>query len=105
MSIKSVFICIGNSDDKLTQREWACFQLDLRMVVQEHADVRHGDWHSFPDSIYQNACWCIEIREEEIPGLKAGLSKLAGFYRQGSIAYNECTDTEFIEPQPAEVPQ
>lgn len=105
MSIKSVFICIGNSDDKLTQRDWACYQLDLRMLIQEHAEARHGDWHSFPDSIYQNACWCIEIQENDIPALKKGLRKLAAYYKQNSIAFNECTDTEFVGPEPAQAIQ
>lgn len=96
---RTVFICIGNSDNKLTQREWVCLQLDLRMMLQEAAVARHGDWHSFPDSIYVNACWCIEIEEDEIPELKGRLAALAIEYKQDSIAWNETTDTEFLGPQ------
>jgi hypothetical protein len=96
--MSAVFICIGNSDDKLSQHNWAAFQLDLRLMIDEFAAIIHGQWHSNPDSIYQNCCFCIEIEDTEIVDLKARLTTLAGHYDQNSIAWNLCEDTEFLGP-------
>jgi len=96
--VSAVFIAIGNSDDKLPQREWAAFQIELAMMVQEYADSIHGDWYSNPSSIYQKACMCIEISDDNEAGLKAALYKLATEYKQNSIAWNRCEATEFIGP-------
>src|SRR5687768_6435898 len=53
------YVCIGNSDDKLSQREWSNFIDD----VDEFCEVgfhTHGRWFSAPDVQWQSACWCIE---------------------------------------------
>jgi hypothetical protein len=94
--VSAAFICVGNSDDKLPQRQWVSLQLEIRMAIQETAAAILGDWHSAPDSIYQNACWCIEIDGDEVPELKGHLAALATVYKQQSIAWNACTDTEFL---------
>jgi hypothetical protein len=93
------FIGIGNSDNKLTQREWVSFQLDMRMLLQSTSVNILGDWLSLPDSIYLNACWCIEIDSEKVPELKGDLAALATLHRQDAIAWNEVTATEFLGAQ------
>lgn len=91
------FIGIGNSDDKLSQRDWVCFQLDVRLAVQATTATIHGDWHSLPDSIFQNACLCIELDDDEVPEFKGVLAALATVYKQNSIAWNEITGgTQFL---------
>lgn len=91
-------ISIGNSDDKLSQRQWAAFQIDVRYHLRDiDADI-YGSWHSYPDSIYQNACFCFELPDEQIPELKNVLSILAEDYKQDAIAFNVVTATEMIGP-------
>jgi hypothetical protein len=96
--MSAVFIAIGNSDDKLSQHQWVAFQLDMRLAISECAAIIHGEWHSFPDSIYQNCCWCIDIDEADEAELKKHLYSLAEHHSQNSIAWNLCQDTEFIGP-------
>lgn len=92
----TVYISIGNSDDKLTQAEWAAFYRETCLAVREHAAAVHGQWVSEPASAWQNACWCIEIDDEAAGFLAAELSGLANVYHQDSIAWAEAT-TKFIE--------
>lgn len=112
MTAKTVYISIGNSDDKLTQREWCDFVADvdgdLEYVLNPHGRV-HGRWFSAPDVQWQNACWCVEFVEshgaagqtvaEQVAIAKARLRKLADVYRQDSIKWDEVGSPEFIKPE------
>lgn len=93
----TVYISIGNSDDKLPQAEWFEFIGDVRDAIQNLAWRRHGEWHSAGDSPWQNACWCVEVREEMRGDLTERLGKIAARYRQDSIAWAEA-QTTFIGP-------
>ncbi|GIH07387.1 hypothetical protein Rhe02_54540 [Rhizocola hellebori] len=107
---KTIYVSIGNSDDKLTQREWADFvsdvQSDLVYALNPYGLI-HGRWLSIPDAPFQNACWCVQFKashgdagqtvDEHMAIAKARLAKLAKVYRQDSIAWAEAI-TEFIGP-------
>lgn len=99
----TVYISIGNSDDKLNQVDWAMFAGEAEELLDPHATedspvaARHGAWFSEPLSPWQNACWCIEIEHELVDELKAKLAVLAKRYRQDSIAWAEA-QTTFIGP-------
>ena len=95
---------IGNSDDKLTQREWAHFIADVRQVVNGWSshpgtpNKLHGEWFSLPDMEHQNACWLVELHaddEDAMSGLRDELAALCDEYRQASIAWTAGV-TEFI---------
>lgn len=91
-----VYISIGNSDDKLSQREWALFFSQTALLVQRHAKV-HGQWASEPASAWQNACWCVEVATgDKAEFIKAELVGLAFTFRQDSIAWAEVRETEFL---------
>lgn len=85
-------IMIGNSDDKLTQREWADFVSNVDTWTNNWTrmpdwDAKiHGRWFSAPDNPYQNAAWCIEINEAVLHHVYRILAGLALTYRQDSIA-------------------
>jgi hypothetical protein len=95
------YVSIGNSDDKLTQAEWAEFHGRTSLLLRDNAHI-HGQWVSEPASAWQNACWCIDI---ELPAtaayLKNRLSAFAKRYRQDSIAWAEVRETEFLEARGA----
>lgn len=91
-----VYVSIGNSDDELSQREWSNFCLAVNEAVFDQAPAVHGRWFSDPSSPWQNSCWCIELDEGDARVLKPLLAKLAGKYRQDSIAWAEAPVTEFI---------
>ncbi|MFI6332933.1 hypothetical protein ACIBBG_32080 [Micromonospora chersina] len=102
MSWAVVYISIGNSDDKLTQFQWAAYFSDVALAVQEAAKAPggalHGQWASEPASAWQNACWALQLPVDvrAIARLKERLAELAGMYRQDSIAWAVAPDTEFI---------
>lgn len=94
------YISIGNSDDKLTQAEWAEFQRETASIlhgVELMSDGRiHGTWVSLPTDPWQNACWCIDLRTYDPDLLKKRLQILAAKYRQNCIAWAEVNATEFL---------
>jgi hypothetical protein len=93
----TVYVSIGNSDDKLTQREWADFQTSVDAALNVYVSRMHGHWASLPDAAWQNACWCVEVGERDVPPLRRALAKAATDYRQDSIAW-AVAETEFIGP-------
>lgn len=90
----TVYVSIGNSDDKLTQARWAQFLWNFRDCMGRAATQVYGEWLSAPDSSYQNAC--VAIATETPLTLKAALAALAHEYGQDSIAWAEAPETEFI---------
>lgn len=106
----TVHIAIGNSDDRLTQAEWARFHADtdglIRGAVEGLATI-HGAWVSNPVHPWQNACWSFTVADEhrdawqdERDLLRDALSRVARTYRQDSVAWTEGV-TVFIEAAPA----
>jgi hypothetical protein len=91
---KTIYVSIGNSDNKLTQREWSGFVCKVAKAVRRHAEIVHGEWASLPFAEWQNAAWCFEVFGGS--GLRVQLSYLASEYRQDSIAWAEVPRTEFI---------
>lgn len=123
-----VYICIGNSDDKLTQAEWAQYveAVDAALGVHRngnrwfastaHRTHVHGRWFAAPDVPWQSACWCIEFDYDRKITLADGRqttvgadlhTRLAGVaqrYRQDSIAWAQAPVTELIKPPPIDAP-
>lgn len=93
----TVYVSIGNFDDKLPQRRWHEFWVEFRRQVFAYAEHVHGEWLSIGCAPYQNACICIEIPAPAAASLRAELRKVAAEFGQGSIAWAEAR-TEFIEP-------
>lgn len=96
---KSIFIMIGNSDDKLPQSEWALFYAKAAQRIDSYALEIHGSWVSKTVDQWQNACWCIvPFSDDDAAALKRRMAELAHEFRQDSIAWAEAT-TEFITPK------
>ncbi len=93
----TVYVSIGNSDDKLSQQDWSryCEAVDERCRIWAHET--HGFWASLATAPYQNACWCIEINADIAPKLKESLRLEALRFSQDSIAWAEAL-TQFLRP-------
>lgn len=96
----TIYISIGNSDDKLTQFAWQAFCQDVDQAISDAARYVgtqvHGRWYSLPNEPWQNACWCIAIDDEltaVIGELRDDLIRIAAAFRQDSIAWAEATTT------------
>lgn len=93
----TVYVSIGNSDDKLTQARWSVFWEQVNSEVRGRARQVYGDWLSLPNAPYQNACIAFAVDRGDAAPLKKHLRDLAALYGQDSIAWAEAR-TEFIEP-------
>lgn len=93
--MKTIYISIGNSDDKLSQKEWSEFVKDLDDICSIFE--RHGAWSSQSWSPYQNACICVEVPNNAVRELRNSLRGLAVRHRQDSIAM-AIAETELVTP-------
>jgi hypothetical protein len=93
-----VYVSIGNSDDKLSQREWRAFIEDARSECYSWAQEIRGIWFSEPASQFQNMCLCVEVHDENAQRFKDALRKLAGDFKQDSIAFDEVSTTTLLVP-------
>lgn len=91
------YVSIGNSDNKLSQEDWAMFQGALLRTLQIMANQIHGVWYSAPTTIFQNMCICFDVHaQESLDKIKNELRILATQYCQESIALAKA-ETEFIK--------
>lgn len=92
----TIYLAIGNSDDKLTQLEWSYFIKDVEDRVVPMATEVYGRWFSAPDDPWQNACWALQFksvqRETEAEKIVTEIRKR---YRQDSAAWS-IAETRFI---------
>lgn len=101
---RTVYVSIGNSDDKLTQARWAAFHDKVTAAVRGLALQVYGAWVSPSVDPWQNACIAVEIGDETSERLQRDLAELAAEYGQDTIAWAEA-DTRFIgatAPAPAD---
>lgn len=96
------YVTIGNSDDHLTQREWAAFVEELQSIVEVWAKEVHGMWFSLPSSPWQNCCVCFELAppasSDYLELLRSDLRGLAARYGQESIALAVVGAVEMVRP-------
>ena len=88
-------IQIGNSDNKLTQNEWAHFAESMRQGIARFVHRIHFQGGSDWDAPWQNACWVCEVPTHHIDGLKQVVAKCRESYNQDSAAITFGT-TEFV---------
>ena len=93
--MKTVTIQIGNSDDKLTQKEWAELVFDARVQIHQLAGQVHFEGAPPNWKAWQNVAWVIVIEEPNLSVLKEELLCLKLRCRQESIAWTE-GETQFV---------
>jgi hypothetical protein len=91
----TIVIQIGNSDNKLSQGEWAHFCAGAHLAISENVHQIHFKGGSDWDAPWQNACWACELGNNSLDDLKAGLAMLCRQFNQDSIAIT-CGETEFV---------
>lgn len=76
-------VSIGNSDDRLTQKEWKNFVFELDAFIKARATVHFfggaSNWES-----WQNVCWLVEIEEDKVENLKTVITNTRSRYKQDS---------------------
>jgi hypothetical protein len=104
--VSTLTIAIGNSDDGLSQKEWAAFWRATHDTVLAHAARVYGTFLSASHAPYQNACWLIETASDPplSPRFREALASLARDFRQESIAVAVGSTTLVTPPHPAPAP-
>ena len=93
--MKTITIQIGNSDDKLTQKEWSSFVLHCRDLINASPVEIHFFGASTGYATWQNAAWVLSLTEDNVAALKADFTEIRKLYRQDSVAFTE-GETQFI---------
>lgn len=88
-------IQVGNSDDKLTQREWSSFLREIERALLWSKLTIHFSGFSAQDAQWQNACWVIEVSEEDMKWMKDKIAFIRSRYKQDSVAWTT-GETEFL---------
>jgi hypothetical protein len=91
----TITIQIGNSDDKLSQRNWAEFVDKINKVIEATASEVYffGAPHNYAQ--WQNAAWIFSCDEEIVDVAKNKFIEIRKSFLQDSIAFTIC-DMEFI---------
>lgn len=98
MTEPTIFVSIGNSDDELSQAEWATYYRDCDLGIRSAAKAVHGAWASDPTAPWQNACWAFSVDSYAISkDLQLALAIHAKRWRQNSIMWAEAVPV-FLEP-------
>ena len=90
----TIAIQIGNSDDKLTQKQWAGFVLEFRCLVEDMAQIHFWGASANYDP-WQNLCCVANFYDNAIHTFKVRLTELRTKYQQDSAAVL-IGETEFI---------
>jgi hypothetical protein len=94
----TVYVSIGNSDDKLSQARWSEFHGKVNEAVRDRALTVFGDWVSPSSDPWQNACIAFGIDYDDVPFLKSELRELAAKFGQDAVVWAEVRLTEFVGP-------
>lgn len=79
-------VLIGNSDNKLTQQEWANFYEKVSTCICDAGNEVHFRGHSSTVEPFQNACWVVSIDPGVVYDLMMKLTEIRKSYRQDSVA-------------------
>lgn len=95
MTVETVVIQIGNSDNKLDQLQWSLFCRDIKAYVRVNSKAVHFQGGSGWDKPWQNACFICEVEDLFIDSFINWLKPIGDKYGQDSIAVLTGV-TEFI---------
>jgi hypothetical protein len=93
--MRTITIQIGNSDDKLSQREWYKFVISVRKLISVYCNAIHffgapANWES-----WQNVAWIITCDDNRVEALKTAVAEVRAEFNQDSAAWTE-GETEFV---------
>lgn len=84
--METVTIQIGNSDNKLTQKQWSDFIRETRGVVGRYCGHVHFDGGASFDSPWQNVCIVAEVQPIDKQPLCDALGGVRSKFYQESAA-------------------
>lgn len=97
----TVTIQIGNSDNKLTQQEWADFVSTMKGDVLASGVTVHFFGGSPTWERWQNAAWVVDGSDVGLARLKLWVQERCGQFRQESVAWTQGV-TEMVPALPTD---
>ncbi|MEJ7593680.1 MAG: hypothetical protein WKF77_19245 [Planctomycetaceae bacterium] len=91
----TVTIQISNSDNKLTQGEWAQFITEMRRTIQENCDKVLFIGGSDTFAPWQNARWVVAVSDENLMQLRSMIVGVRKACHQDAVALT-CGTTELV---------
>lgn len=88
-ALLTITVQIGNSDDKLTQREWFEFHQRVRQYIRRDCAKVHFDGAPIATAPWQNAAFVFEASAAQAMEIRMVLKSVRKSYRQDSIAWTE----------------
>lgn len=85
----TVFVSIGNVQDRLVQRDWAEFHREVVLEMELAGAKFQGEWFSGPVALWQTAAWCIDIQPGIADRLKGQLGAVGAKFGTGMVAWSE----------------
>lgn len=82
----TVCVQIGNTDNKLTQQNWAKFVGEVMALIDLHSWQKHFFGGSSTFDPWQNVCWVFSMPQEQIENFQNQLKPIGALYGQSSIA-------------------
>ena len=86
-NVKTISILIGNSDDKLSQKQWAEFVDNVEFWIKKFCSSIHFSGGSANNLPWQNYCFVFEVEADKEIWIKANLAEIKIKYNQDSIAW------------------
>ena len=80
-------IILGNSDNKLTQVQWAEFVSEIKEVLEDYFCIFEFFGGSPNYMNWQNVCWVIRFQDYCLLGLKDDIKRVREGFRQDSVAW------------------
>ena len=93
--MKTITIQIGNSDDRLTQKDWASFVADVARAVESCPGRVHFAGASPGSEPWQNYCVVVEVESQFVELLRGEVESVRRRWRQDSVAWTE-GETRFV---------
>ncbi len=93
--MKIMIVCIGNTDNKLTQQEWFAFSNEINLILNQYPHTLHFFGGPPTHSPYQNVLWMFEIEEKYIKEIKDKVKKIREMFWQNSVL-TMVDDGEFV---------
>jgi len=92
---KTICLQIGNTDNKLTQQEWAAFVNKIHDAVVRWCNEIYFSAPSVGWADWQNAAWIFSCNEANMKYLQADVTDARKEFNQDSVAFLEGV-TKFI---------
>jgi hypothetical protein len=93
--MKTITVQIGNTDNKLTQKEWSEFVCEISSAIHIFVKEVHFGGGSASWEEWQNYAWVFIVTNDRVKMIKDKIKAIREFYRQDSVAWTE-GETLFI---------